>query len=275
MADKLKAELGEIQETLLIPLYARAVETRKPAGMLHDPRAVEMVEAIDYDFHRFDTMNSLTGTTLRTLVFDEWVKAFLERSPDGTVVEIGTGLNTRFERVDNGRGQWFDLDLPDVVALRRAFFPDGERRRTVAASIAEAAWTERVHTAPAPYLFVAEAVLAFLDEARVRQVFSLLAERFPGSALALDTVGGAMMAAQDSTDILGNLAARMRWSCDDPYTPTKWRADVELAESITFSALPQAVWARLSTGYRQALRAGIEANRDRSESYRINLYSLG
>ncbi|MGP3999547.1 class I SAM-dependent methyltransferase [Streptomyces sp. 8N706] len=74
-------------------------------------------------------MPSLVGATLRTLLFDHWVRDFLRRHPDGTVVELGTGLNTRYERVADGRAHWFDVDLPDVIELRPAFFADGERRR--------------------------------------------------------------------------------------------------------------------------------------------------
>lgn len=117
-------ELGEIQETLLIPLYGRAVQTRRRNGLIHDPKAVEMVDSLDYDFSRFDGAKSLIGAALRTLQFDAWVADFLRRHPAGTVVEMGTGLNTRFERFDNGTVHWFDLDLPDVMALRRTFFQD-------------------------------------------------------------------------------------------------------------------------------------------------------
>lgn len=104
------------------PLYARAVENSKEHALLRDGRAEEIVASIDYDFARFDDLPSLTGSLLRTLLFDRWVADFLSAHPDATVVEIGTGLNTPHERVDSGRARWFELDLPDVIALRRNFF---------------------------------------------------------------------------------------------------------------------------------------------------------
>lgn len=273
-ARAVSAELGEVQETLLIPLYARAVETSKPDGILADPRAVEMVDAIDYDFRRFDGVGSLTGANLRTLVLDEWVGRFLDESPDGTVVEIGTGLNTRFERVDNGRVHWFDLDLPDAIALRREFFADSPRRRMIAASVADEWWIEEVTASPGPYLFVAEAVLAFLDEADVRRAFSHLAA-VPDSTLVVDTAGGSMLRAQDSPDVLGTVAARMRWQCDDPAVPEAWHPRVRLEESIDFATLPTEVWARLSPTYQAAVRGFVETDPERSKAYRINRYRLG
>ncbi len=274
MVDRVKVPSGEGEETLLIPLYARAVETHKVDGMLRDPRAVEMVQALDYDFSRFAEIGSLAGACLRTLVFDDWVERFLDRCPGGTVVEIGTGLNTRFERVDNGRVQWFDLDLPDAIAVRRRFFTDHERRHMIAASVLDHAWTEQVLAAPGPYLFVAEAVLAFLTESQVRQVYALLVDRFSGGELIVDTAGRAMFDAQNSTDVLGTVAARMRWSCDDPRIPARWHPNVKLVESIDFTNLPTPVWTQLSPAYQDAMRAYAASEPHRAAAYRINRYRV-
>jgi O-methyltransferase involved in polyketide biosynthesis len=122
MASRQSIQLGQVQESLLVPLYARAIDSLKKRPILKDPKAVEMVQSIDWDFRRFNQRRRVVGCTLRTAIFDEWVKDFLSRHPEGTVVEIGAGLNTRFERLDNGTVHWFDLDLPDTVELRRKFF---------------------------------------------------------------------------------------------------------------------------------------------------------
>ncbi|MEU1629606.1 hypothetical protein ABZ746_30750 [Streptomyces sp. NPDC020096] len=94
--------------------------------MLRDPKAAEIVQSIDYDFAEFDGGPSLWGSVVRTAVFDSWVGAFLAEHPTGTVVEIGTRLNTRFERLGNGRLHWVDLDLPDAMELRRRFFTEAD-----------------------------------------------------------------------------------------------------------------------------------------------------
>ncbi|SDP54949.1 O-Methyltransferase involved in polyketide biosynthesis [Streptomyces sp. cf386] len=268
-------ELGEIQETLLIPLYGRAVQTRKRNGLIHDPKAVEMVDSLDYDFSRFDGAKSLIGATLRTLQFDAWVADFLRRHPAGTVVEIGTGLNTRFERLDNGTVHWFDLDLPDVITLRRTFFQDTDRRRTLAASVTDPAWAEAVRASPGPYFLAAEAVLIYLDEDRVRSVFDLVADRLPGAELALETASGHMVDRQDSHDVLAKMAARMRWSCDDPGEVESWRPDVQLAESRTFADFAGPVRSAVPLSVRLLLRAMAVIRRREIESYRLNRYRVG
>ncbi len=179
--------------------------------------------ALPYDFGRFDGLPSLMGTVLRTVLFDSWVRDFLTTHPSGTVVEIGTGLNTRYERVDNGHARWFELDLPDVIEVRRSFFTDTPRRTMIAASVSDSAWTERVAAdSDGPYFFSAEAVLPFLDEADVPHRRRRAGRALPGSRLALDTAGPAIIDGQDRHDALSKVDARMRWSCTGPDTVTRW-----------------------------------------------------
>ncbi|WP_189533301.1 class I SAM-dependent methyltransferase [Streptomyces roseolilacinus] len=267
--------LGAVQESLLVPLYARAAAARTGDGLLDDPHAVAVVDSLDYDFGRLAGTGNLFGTVLRTLVFDAWTREFMERSPGGTVVELGAGLSTRFERVDDGRVRWLDVDLPDVVDLRGAFFPDGERRRAVAASVTDPAWTEHVLRLPPPYLLIAEAVLAYLPEDGVRRVFALAGDRLPGSVLAVDTVGRELLAEQDDPAVLGRLSARMRWSTDDPRAAQRWHPGVVLRCSVDFGRLPPSVAGRLRPEHRRALAAYGARSPGRVRAYRLNLYGFG
>ncbi|MGY1439393.1 class I SAM-dependent methyltransferase [Streptomyces reniochalinae] len=266
---------GTVQETLLIPLYGRAVETRKDQPALRDPRAEELVAAIDYDFARFDGLPSLLGSVLRTCLFDHWARTFLEEHPDGTVVELGAGLNTRFERVDNGRARWVDLDLPDVAALRREFFPDTDRRHLVAASVTDRTWAGAVADfGQGAYLFCAEAVLPYLDEHEVRAVHDLIAERFPGSRLALDTASPHVVATQDTHDALSKVTARMRWACPDPRQLADWTAGAELLASHTLTTLPGPVHDALPAPYRATIRELAQQRLPGVEEYSLNLLQL-
>jgi O-methyltransferase involved in polyketide biosynthesis len=266
--------LGTIQETLLIPLYGRAVESRKPEAVLRDPAAEEMVAAIDYDFARFDGGSSLIGTVLRTNLFDHWVRAFLAEHPDATVVEIGTGLNTRYERVDNGRAQWFELDLPDVIELRRTFFADTPRRRMLAGSVLDDDWTAAALASGGPYFLAAEAVLAYLPEEGVRRVFDLLAGRFPGALLALDTTGPGMVDTQESHDALSKVEARISWNCPDPRQLEDWPSVDRLLTSHTFTGLPAEVHDGLPAEYREMIASMTELRLPQVEDYRMNLLRL-
>src|ERR1700749_5296629 len=139
MPDETQVALGQVQQTLFFPLLARARETESRRPLLSDPKAVELAQAIDFDIATFQPPMRFI-VLIRTMILDHWVRQFLARHPAGTVVELGTGLNTRFERVDNGLVHWIDLDLPDAIELRRKFFTDSGRRRMVAASLTGEEW---------------------------------------------------------------------------------------------------------------------------------------
>jgi len=209
--EKSRPDLGEVQETLLVPLYGRARDATARRSILNDVRARELVDGIDYDFARFSGGLLLT-TVLRTSVFDAWVRGFISRHPAGTVVEIGTGLNTRFERTDNGQVRWFDLDLPDTIELRQRFFTQTDRQTMIAGSVLDTDWFDTVNAGPGPHLFVAEGVFAYLTETQVHGAITNLANRFPGSLIAFDTYGSKII------DKQGKALKRSTPGCNGPVT---------------------------------------------------------
>jgi O-methyltransferase involved in polyketide biosynthesis len=220
--------LGAVEETLLIPLYGRAVESRKPRAILRDPKAVEIVAAIDYDFHKFDGATSLQGCVIRTAMFDEWIIDFLRANPAGTVIEIGAGLNTRFERLDNGHATWIELDLPDAMDLRRQFFVDTERRRMLAGSVIDDAWLRVARESRGPWFIAAEAVFVYLSEAEVRSVLARVADALPNALVAFDTANRWMVNNPREHDVMSKMAARMQWACDDPRSIEDWEIGLRL-----------------------------------------------
>jgi O-methyltransferase involved in polyketide biosynthesis len=273
MASRQSIQLGQVQETMLVPLYARAVETLRKHPILRDPKAVEMVESIDWDFRRFRQRWRLVGCTLRSAMFDEWVKAFLSRHPEGTVVEIGTGLNTRFERLDNGTVHWFDLDLPDAVELRRKFFTDSGRRVTLAGSILDSGWMAAVRLSPGPYCFVAETVFIYLTEQQVKAALAQIAGNFPSACIAFDTATLRAISRGNEDHARRKLEARFAWSCEDPREIERWKIGLRLVESRSPMDVPESLRSRLSLPMRAALRVLAELGPKVTKAYQLNLFA--
>ena len=247
-------QLGQVQETALVPLYARALESRRKRPVLEDPKAVEIVDSIDWDFGRFGQRRRVVGCALRSAMFDVWVRDFLASHPEGTVVEIGAGLNTRFERLDNGTVHWYDLELPDMVELRRRFFSDTGRRTTLAASVLDPEWIETVRRSPGPYFLVAETVFAYLEEAQVKSALARIASGFPQATIALDTLGRRAVNAGNKDFVRRKMAARFAWACEDPLAIQNWNIGLRLVESRTVADVPDCLWPRLSLLLRVNLR---------------------
>ena len=126
---------------MLITLWAKATETNRPDALLRDPKAVEIMNRIDYDFTKFrgGTMSQV-GCCGRAQIFDNEAQKFIDAHPDAVVVQLGAGLDARFERL--GRPQitaWYDLDLPEVIALRRQLLPESTNHY-LAISLFDESW---------------------------------------------------------------------------------------------------------------------------------------
>jgi O-methyltransferase involved in polyketide biosynthesis len=248
---KEQVRLGAVQETLFITLAARAAQSQRKHPVLRDPRAAELLRSIDYDAAKYGRRSGGFFTVLRTAILDFWIRGFLTAHPEGTVVELGTGLNTRFDRVDNGRVHWLDLDLPDTIELRRKFFADTERRRMVTASVLDEDWLPAVERSPGPYFFVAEGVLVYLPEDQVTAALSRIARRFPGAMVALDTYPRRSFEHQYRMAARKGMAARWAWACDDPRSLE--RLGLEVRQSATVTRPPRDLRAQLPARYRYLL----------------------
>jgi len=243
-------ELGDVQRTLFFPLAARARETRKKRPLLRDPKAVEIVESVDFELAPITPGPTAFVVTLRTVIYDWWVRQFLAGHPGGTVIELGTGLNTRFERTDNGTAHWIELDLPDTIELRRRFFADTQRRQMLAASLLDEDWLPIVEQRPGPYFFVADGVLAYLREDDVAGMLARIAGRFPGAMIAFDTVTRMSMGQELKMAAKRNIAP-WQWACDDPRSLE--RLGLRLVESVAVTRPPAGLRAELPARYRYLL----------------------
>jgi len=233
MTEKSAVSLGDVQKTLFLPLWGRAVETRKDRPVLSDPTAVKIMESVDFDFSTIArNMKSITrhAWIARSLLLDRCVGEFLAAHPGGTVVNIGCGMDTTFDRVDNGSVRWFDLDLPDVIALRRKFIPDLPRRTCIASSFLDDHWVAKIGT-PGDLLFAAAGVLYYYEESVVRGFFRTLAGRFPGSAIVFDAASPRGVKASNRLVLraggLGD-AAPLKWGLKNAALLESWDSRIRV-----------------------------------------------
>ncbi|MGH7497728.1 MAG: class I SAM-dependent methyltransferase [Gemmatimonadales bacterium] len=188
MTEKIKVELEGVPATLLWNLYHRAAEARGSGGLLHDPRAIELVDAIDFPFERFGEPKMAQLHALRVLTFDRAVRRFLQLHPGGIVVGLGEGLETQFWRVDNGQVRWLTVDLPETVAVRRRLLPDDPpRRRTLPGSALDLGWMDEVDAGDG-VLITTQGLLMYLQPDEVRSLISACAQRFRGGTLLFDAI---------------------------------------------------------------------------------------
>jgi O-methyltransferase involved in polyketide biosynthesis len=241
---RVPVELTGVPETLLWNLYHRAVAARGRTPLLDDPAAVDLVGRLD---HRFDALDGgaergAEWHAMRVRAFDAEVRRFLAARPGGTVVALGEGLETQFQRVDDGRVRWVSIDLPETLALRRRVLPDGPRQRSLAFSATDTAWPEHVGTRE-PVLITAQGLLMYLPPDEVAVLIERCARHFPGQALLFDAVPGWMRAAR------ARAGARQEHAQDDA-SSAEWLWSNDAATRNRLAALPGvATLRRLPTAY--------------------------
>ncbi|MBY8879151.1 class I SAM-dependent methyltransferase [Actinacidiphila acidipaludis] len=223
--ERIKVELEGVPETLLWNLYNRAEEARRPGSrLLDDPRAVELVDRIDYPFERFGAASMAQWHALRIRCLDDEVRRFLAERPGGTVVALGEGLETQFWRVDDGRVRWLSVDLPETVEVRRTLLPDDPpRRRSLACSALDLRWMDEVGdgVASRDVMVTAQGLLMYLPEAEAKGLIAACAERFPGGRFLFDALPRAMVA-RNQAGALG--------SSDGRYRAPRWEWGMDVTE---------------------------------------------
>lgn len=230
---KEKIRLTAEQETLMITLYCKTLGA--PKGLFHDDAAWKIVERIEYDFSQ---LRVAPGTRLtlfmRAKRLDEYIRQFLTRAPDGVVLHLGCGLDTRFFRVDNGKVRWYDLDFEDVIDLRKKFFAETPTYKMIASSVLEYSWMDAVPRG-APVFVAAEGLMMYLPEDKVKELILRLRSTFPGSEMAFDAFS--MLTARNvkRAASLKKTGAVIRWGIDDARTIEGWASGIRLKEEWVFT----------------------------------------
>ena len=218
-------------------LYVRARESQRPDAMIKDGKAVEMVNRLDCDFsrlrmHRHDEI----AVIMRMRKFDNHVRDFLARNPDGAVIHIGCGLDTRFERVDNNRVEWFDLDMPEVIELRTKLLQtESSRYHFIPKSVFDFEWMDDVNRFKSrPFLFIAEGVFPYFEEAQVKGLFLKLKECFPGSELVCDAHTPFVIWVDNLQLAFAKVKARLQWSIKTGKDPEGWGAGIMMLDEWNY-----------------------------------------
>jgi methyltransferase (TIGR00027 family) len=215
----LRVRLTEARETLLVTLYGRALDARAAHPILGDAMAADAVDEIDYDFAAAGVHAGVAASVVvRAKFLDRWVHEFLDAHPgEATVVHLGAGLDTRVWRIDPGPGvEWYDVDFPDVVALRRQLFPARAGHHQIGASVTDDGWLELIPTGR-PTLVLAEGLSMYLTEAQGITLLRRVTDRFNGgTTIAFDAFNSLAIRAQRMNPAVRVSGATLHWSVDKP-----------------------------------------------------------
>ena len=183
---KEKIKLSGVPETMLQTIYARAKESRG-RGAIHDVKAEEIIGKLDYDFSLADKDTAMrSGVIARTIVLDRLTKAWLVSHPGAVVVNIACGLDTRCYRM-SGYAHWYNLDLPETMAVREKLLPESGTISQITMSAMEE-WGSEISEQNVPVLIVIEGLTMYLNAKDVQQIFKVISSRFSKATVFVETM---------------------------------------------------------------------------------------
>ena len=234
-----------VSETLLIPLYMRAKESRRKHPILDDKAAEQLADSLEYDYSRFDGAKlSEVGCVVRGWYFDRAVRQFIKRHSTPIVVNVGCGLDTRFQRIGNAKAVFYDMDLPEVIALRKELIPEQPGNPYIAASLLETGWMDHLRQAhpDADFIFIVEGVLMYFYEEQVKSFLHNIASRFAGGELWFDVCGTMMSKHGVKPDSLRNHEAQIRSGLSDGHLVEHWEPALKLIEQANYMKFFRSRW---------------------------------
>ena len=233
-----RLSISGVPETMLQTMYARAVYSQRPGHKFYDGKAIEMAKALHYDFSKAkkDALMS-SGVLARTLLLDRMVGEFVRQNPQGTVVNIACGLDTRFYRVDNGTIRWYNLDLPETIAVRRRFFQEDARVQMIAKSAMDPSWAKQVDATGGNVLVIIEGLTMYLTESAVARMLRIIGRRFSRVKVFLEFMNPWIVRHVREKSIEAS-QAKFRWGIKsgrelESMAPgLRWVEDVSLVEGM-------------------------------------------
>lgn len=218
---KEKIHLHGVHETMLVPLYARALESKKKNPAFYDEVAVRTIDSLDYDFqkHGKNKMN-MWGCAARTIILDKETTAYIKAHPYCSVINMACGLDDRFHRVDNGTITWYNIDLENVMEIRKKIIPPCDRVLDITSSVLNFTWMDKIENKE-DVLVIAEGFLMYLKEADVASLFNKIAASFKHTTLFIELMSEWMVKNQKMHDTIKLTKAIFEWGIETTQDFTK------------------------------------------------------
>jgi len=232
---------------MLATLYAKALDADCDEPILGDRFAKQILERIDYDWKKTTiTARRAPSVTTRTAHFDAWTKQFLAAHPQAVVLHVGCGLDSRFFRLQPGSGvQWYDVDYPEVAALRAQLYPVADNYHVVGGSVTDPGWLAEI-PADRPALMIGEGLTMYLTEQDGIALLRRVVAHFGSGELQFDAFNRLGIKSQWMNPVVRRSGSTLHWAINGPddivgaVPGVRLLAWVSTFDSDTFKRVPAA-----------------------------------
>lgn len=269
--EQVSQRLAGLSQTSLLPLYIRAQETLRGDRILKDLPAVAMMRSLKLSFPSESVSPiSQLAHILATRLFDYAVMHFLEASPGGIVINLGAGLCSRFQRLDNQQVTWYDIDFPEVNQIRAEFFEASDRYRWISQSFLDLRWLEYIQASPEqPVLILMEGVSPFLQTVELQELLTAIKQRFQSVEILMDVVCLENIWHRQSCQILSDPPLKLTWGIKDSQTLERWGLGIKILEENYYLSYLKHFSSRIPTWNRAWMMSSIPLIKNANRLLRI------
>jgi O-methyltransferase involved in polyketide biosynthesis len=217
VADKVPVNLSGAAQTMLATLYLKALDSDFDRQVLGDRYATQVVDRLDYDFRELGIPAKWAPLiTVRTAQYDIWTRQFLAVNQQCTVVHLGCGLDSRVFRLNPGPGvEWYDVDYPEVIALRAEVYPSRPGYQLIAASATDPSLFDHFPV-DRPILVIAEGISMYLTESDGIALLRRVVDRFDSGELQVDFYNRLGIKSQKAHTLVRRTGSTLHWGVDNP-----------------------------------------------------------
>jgi O-methyltransferase involved in polyketide biosynthesis len=194
--ERTNMKLTDVSKTAIATLRSHVLESQKDKPIINDPMAEycldELASLVSEDekavlFDRKLSSALTSHIAIRARKYDSIANDFISQNPSSTVVNLGCGFDTRYWRIDSEKCEYIELDLPELVELKRDILKDHLNYELIGCSVLDHSWIDKVTSkGNRDFLLIAEALFMYLPRVDVITLFRAFSERFYHSQIALE-----------------------------------------------------------------------------------------
>lgn len=229
--------LEGVEKTMLLTLFAKAKHSQEKNHKFYDSKAIEVISKVDYDFSKAEKDKFMQlGTIARTIVLDEMVGEYIKYHPECTIVNIASGMDTRFNRLDNGRINWYNVDLENSANYRLKYIEDTDRVTTLAYSAMDPGWADEILIRN-DVLFIVEGLTMYLNQKNVEDIINIIDTNFDECTIFMEIMPPVSVK-NTKEESIEDTNAKFIWGVEKGHELTeinqnfKWIKDVNLFDGV-------------------------------------------
>ncbi|MGM0446104.1 MAG: class I SAM-dependent methyltransferase [Bacillota bacterium] len=231
-----KVKLSKEKETLIIPLVAKALESKKDNPIIYDESALKIYKQIEYDF---ESLNIPTKTNImmaiRAKIMDDFVENFLGNKNNTLALHLGCGLDSRYNRIKNKYVDWYDLDFKEVIDIRKKFFEETSNYHMIGSSVTKYSWIDKIPKDKDRCIVIAEGLFMYLKYDEIKDLLINLKEKLGSFTLIFDAYSKLTARNANKHPSIKKTKAIINWGINNPKELEEISISFKFIEELFFT----------------------------------------